>query len=107
MIDALVAAALVGTAREPRAPRSVGSPLDELVAAQPNRCTELAILLAAGAADLYRSAGMIARKSVVRLPVCPPESRPELGRDAVELLDDLLHGRHPLAEWSYSKRWKA
>ncbi len=102
MIDALVAAALVGTAREPRPLRSTGSPLDALLDARADRSPEQALLLAAGAAGVYRRAGMLPETCGVRLPICPPETRPELGRRGSDLLADLLHGRQPIAEWSWS-----
>jgi len=100
MIDALVSAALVGTSRQPDPPRSTGSPIDCLVNAVSGRSAEQAMLLAAGAADLYRRAGMVPATCPAGPPLCPPEARPELGRRGAELLSDLLSGRQPLPSWS-------
>jgi hypothetical protein len=100
MIDSLVAAALVGTARQPDPPWATGTPVDDLVAALPGCSSEQAILLAAGAADLYRRAGTVPATRTSSLPICPPETRPKLDVRSSQLLADLLGGKQPLPDWA-------
>ena len=53
MIDQLLAAALVGTTRQPDPPLTTGTPYDAIAAGMPPHAIERGLLLAAGALHLY------------------------------------------------------
>lgn len=92
-MDALLKAALAGTARGAAAPDAPATPADALVADMGNLEPERRVLLAAGARAIYRQAGRqapIAAPAPIPapeepLPVCPP--------GVARLLADIFAGR--------------
>lgn len=93
-MDAIVTAALIGTAQQQNIETNTGTPVDTLTEKLPSGETERKLLLSAGAWALYRQAGRVADS----LPQPPEPAEPEtLSLCSVELatlLESMLTGEH-------------
>jgi hypothetical protein len=89
-MDALVNAALVGTARQPHPSLATGTALDALLAALPKTSVERKVLLAAGLWATYRDAGRTAPAAPPAPEPAPPETRPLCSPGAAALLRRML-----------------
>ena len=92
-MDALLNAALAGTAHGGQAPVAVGTPLDRLLAQLPADDPEQRILLAAGTRAVYQQAGQQPRPGGTLVAPAPAETQPPCTPRAARLLDGLLHGQ--------------
>lgn len=89
MDDALVSSALAGTSR--RVPDlTTTTPIDSLIGALGDKSRERALLLAAGAAALYDSAGLVAAKAPDEQAPAPLETRTEASPRAAALVALML-----------------
>jgi hypothetical protein len=93
-MDALLNAALAGTAHGGQPPLTTGSLLDHLLAQLPADDPEQRILLAAGARAIYQQAGWQPQSGGVPIAPAPNETQPPCTLRAARLLDGLLHGQH-------------
>src|SRR5260370_13456298 len=73
LMEALVRAAVAGTARQNSQGLATGTPLDDLVAGLPDAPAERRLLLQAGAWAAYRLAGWTAGTAPAAIPAAPPE----------------------------------
>jgi hypothetical protein len=89
-MDALVNAALVGTARQPSPTMATGAPVDDLLAALPETTIERRVLLAAGLWTVYCDAGRTAAAAPPVPAPAPPEAQPLCPPGAVALLRPLF-----------------
>ena len=92
-MDPLVAAALAGTARNNGALPLMGTTLDPLIQAVGRESGERALLLAAGAAAVYRHAGTIPARREAPEP-SEPETLPVASPRAATLIASLITGSH-------------
>jgi hypothetical protein len=93
-MDAIVTAALVGTAQQNKIDITTSTPLDTLTQKLPEGETERKLLLSAGARAVYRQAGYVA-ESILEIPeLAPPESLPACSRRVLSLLRDMFEGEH-------------
>lgn len=94
MIDNLARLALTGTARQPNAAIRADLPTDELLNALAGEPPERRLLLAAGAAALYRSAGQSVPLALAARPVAAAaDARPPCSPKAARLLADLVRDK--------------
>jgi hypothetical protein len=89
-MDALVQAALLGTARAPAT--DTHSPAGALVAGLPEIDPERALLLRGGADAIYRQAGNRLPALMTTLEPAPPERLPACSLTATRLFRDMLEG---------------
>ena len=75
-MDALVQQALQGTTRQPAVTLPLPPPLDQLFAGLPNPQDDMRLLLAAGAAAVYRQAGSPLAETPPLPDAAAPESTP-------------------------------
>jgi len=94
MIDSLARLAVTGTARQPNAAIRTDLPIDPLLESLAGESPERRLLVAAGAAVVYRSAGQRAPAAPVERPVAAaPDQRPPCSANAARLLADLVGGK--------------
>ena len=90
MIDQLARLALTGTSRQPNAATRTDLPIDPLLASLAEESAERRLLLAAGAAAVYRSAGQSLSSAPTETSVAPAETRPSCSPKVAQLLVDLV-----------------
>jgi hypothetical protein len=93
MIDNLARLALTGTSRQPSAAIRAELPTDPLVDSLAGEPAERRLLLAAGAAALYRSAGQPVPRVSVQGSGAAADPRPSCSAKAARLLSDLVRGK--------------
>jgi hypothetical protein len=94
MMDNLARLALIGTSRQPNAAIRTDLPIDPLLESLTPESAERRVLLAAGAAAVYRSAGQLAPSAPGERPVAAaPDQRPPCSAKAAALLADLVRGK--------------
>jgi hypothetical protein len=93
-MDAIVTAALVGTAQQSRPDITTGTALDSLTEKLEEGETERNLLLSVGAWAVYRRAGYVA-EAIPGVPEpAPADSLPACSRQVLALLRDLFEGEH-------------
>jgi Family of unknown function (DUF5691) len=90
MIDPLARLALTGTSRQPNAAIHTQLPIDPLLESLGGESAERRLLLAAGAASVYRSAGQSPPTASTVTPAAPAETRPPCSPKVARLLVDLV-----------------
>lgn len=93
-MDALLKAALVGTAQGGGTAVPPGTPADALASEMPGAGVERRLLLMAGARAVYRRAGQEARAGLAAPEEATAERFPECTSGAAQLLAMLLTGQH-------------
>jgi hypothetical protein len=89
-MEALVRAAVAGTARQNSQGLATGAPLDDLVAGLPDATAEWRLLLQAGAWAAYRLAGWTAETAPTAIPAAPPEQLRVCSPGAARLIRELF-----------------
>jgi hypothetical protein len=84
---------MVGTTHAPARPPRAGTPVDSLIAGLDGSTRERSLLLAAGAAVVYRAAGMIPATQSAPEP-SPADTLPVCSPQASRLLADVFDDRH-------------
>ena len=93
-MDAIVTAALVGTAQQNRPEITTGTALDSLTEKLEEGETERKLLLSAGAWAVYRQAGYVA-EAIPGVPEpAPADSLSVCSRQVLALLRDMFEGEH-------------
>lgn len=90
MIDPLARLALTGTARQPNAAIRTQLPVDSLIEPLAAESPERRLLLAAGAAAVYRSAGQPLLSAPAVASAAPAETRPPCSPKVAHVLVDLV-----------------
>src|SRR5262245_57696083 len=90
-MDALVHAALLGTARATAA--STNTPADTLVARLPETDPEHSLLLRAGTEAIYRQAGSRLPSPTAAIEPAPPETLPPCSSRAAYLFREMFDGQ--------------
>jgi hypothetical protein len=93
MIDNLTRLALTGTSRQPNAAIHTELPVDPLLESLAAESAERRLLLAAGAAALYRSAGQPLQPASAEATVAAAEARPTCSTEVAHLLVDLIRAK--------------
>jgi Family of unknown function (DUF5691) len=91
-MDAIVTAALIGTAHPQNIATSTGTPLDTLTEKLPSGETERNLLLSAGAWALYKQAGRIPDSQSQLPEPTAPETLPLCSAELATLLESMLEG---------------
>jgi Family of unknown function (DUF5691) len=90
MIDNLTRVALTGTSRQPNATVRTDLPVDSLLESLAEESAERRLLLAAGAAAVYRSAGQPLPPAAPATSAAAVETRPPCSAKMAQLLVDLV-----------------
>ena len=90
MIDSLARLALTGTSRQPSATIRTELPIDPLLESVAAESPERRLLLAAGAAAVYRSAGQPLPPAPTAASAAAGEARPSCSPKVAQLLVDLV-----------------